>query len=105
MDDSVSSSDVWIATKLAEIAERCGLSPLNAEICFGYHDSTDDNPGGYVMSAVDISSTSPEHIQKTEKLWSVLGLDEYGNRKFDRLSDVGETIERALSLAPRKRAR
>jgi hypothetical protein len=105
MDAGVSSADVWIASKLAEVAERCGLSPLDADICFGYHDNPNGVGGFYVMSAVDISSTSQEHIQKTEKLWSLLGLDEFGNRQFVRLSEVGETIERALDIAPRARAR
>jgi len=101
----VSSTDVWIASKLAELAERCGLSPIDAEIDFDYHEPENGDHTFYSLSAVEITSTSPDHIPKTEKLWSLLGLDEMGCRRFDRFSEVGEVIEKALSLAPRPRGR
>lgn len=106
-DWSVSSRDIWIASKLAELAERCRLSPLNADIIFSERKSDDKGPGGYVISAIDIGPPSPgdDHDEKTEKLWSLLGLDELGCRRFDKISDVGEAIDRALALAPRARGR
>lgn len=68
------------------------IDPGNHEMCY------------YRMSALaNVESVTEEDGQKIRKMRSLLGLNEYGDRRFDDISEAVEAIEQALKLAPRAR--
>jgi hypothetical protein len=103
------SAEIWILSRLAELAQRCGLNPINADVSLYHHipedQSRDDHYymlsgiGGEEMFATD------EEAAPLLKMWSLLGLGDAHSRRFNNLSEVAEAIDRALSLAPRARTR
>jgi len=98
----ICSTDIWIASKLAEITERCGVSPIDLSIHFETV-SPESGPSYYNIGTVDV--TGIDNNPDVDKIYSLLGLDELGTRRFDSMTEVQETLARALSLAPRARAR
>jgi len=99
-----SSADIWVLSKIAELAERCGASPLDADIHFYAVESRDKIPSHYKLNAIDtITSVPEEEGRRIQKVWTLLGLDELGQRSFDNIDEVGAAIAQALSRAPRAR--
>lgn len=100
-----SSAEIWIVNKIAEVAERCGVSPIDAEICFSYVNAPEQGDPHYVMGLVDNTmAVSEDQASKIHKVCSLLGMDG-GGRRFDDLWEAEEVINQALSLAPRARIR
>ena len=99
-----SSGDIFILTKLAELASRCGISPTIADV-FLVEGNRGRSDRFYQLSMVDGSHETAEELEKVEKVSALLGLDEDGNRRFLHLREVETAVDRALSMAPRARHR
>lgn len=102
----VSSSEFWIAGRLCELCQRCGLNPAENEVVFKFkfdRDPSDHN--SYVMRGLPhpeetaVAGDGP----KIKRLWSLLELDEQGRREFEDLGDIAEAVDKALLLAPKSR--
>lgn len=100
----ISSSEVWVSSKLAELANRIGISPVVAEINLSYQ-SPDGLSHQYTLSSADGVAETPEEEEKVLKLNELLGMKETGQRHFESLRDVEAAVDHALSLAPRARVR
>lgn len=99
-----SSGEVWISYKIAELARRCGVSPCIADIVLAYSNRNDFD-GFYTINAGDGDARTPDEEEKVTKVHTLLGLNQTGQRRFDKLSDVEAVVDDALSLAPRARVR
>ena len=98
------SGEVWVLNKIAELANRCGLSPVEADVEINLHFP---EAGGYYYSlhGMDNGAATPADEEKFEKFWQLLGLDESGLGRAETLSEIEATVDRALSLLPRPRFR
>lgn len=99
-----SSGEVWVLNKIAELAQRCGLSPAEADVSIKLHLP---EAGGYYygLTGRDNGADTPAEDAKFEKFWKLLGLDETGHGRAEALGDIEATVDRALSLLPRPRTR
>lgn len=93
-----SSGEIWILRKIGELAERCGVSPVSADI-----NLTFDSERGYQLAAV--SNGTPEEADSVEKVWRLLGMNDEGYRNFRVLTEVEAAVDQALDRAPRPRFR
>lgn len=103
------SAEIWILSRLAELASRCGLNPVNAEVSL-YHHTPEDysrDHSYYMLSGIggEEMFTTDEEAAPLLKMWSLLGLDGAHSRRFNNLNEVAEAVDHALSLAPRARTR
>lgn len=103
MSHSIRSGEIWVASKIAELATRCGISPTLADISLFFDSPEDSYDYHYILGAID-SAEAPEDQEKVQKVWTLLGM-ESGTRRFDTLREVEEAVDHALSLAPRARNR
>ncbi|MBP2275765.1 hypothetical protein H4W01_001146 [Sphingomonas sp. PL20] len=89
-------------SKINDLANRCGINPVEADIDLKFV-SPDDNEADcyYYIGAMDGGYSSDD--AKVQKFWALLGLDDCGERRVGTLSEVDEIVDRALSLAPRCR--
>lgn len=99
-----SSGEVWVLSKIAELANRCGLNPAEADVSITLH-FPDDGYYYYSLMGSEGGTGTPEEDQKIEKFWKLLGLDESGQGRAETLGDIEATVDRALSLLPRPRTR
>lgn len=99
------SGDIWVLSKIVELARRCGVSPAIASVELTLTFDKDDNYH-YTLLGMDGRAETPEDRAGVEKVYSLLGLNELGTtRRFDDLPDVEKAVDHALSLAPRARVR
>lgn len=94
-----SSGEIWVLRKIGELAERCGVSPVSADI-----DLTFDSESGYQLAGVSHGARA-EDADRVLKVWQLLGMNDEGYRNFAVLSEVDEAVDRALDRAPRSRFR
>jgi hypothetical protein len=98
------SGDIWVLTKLANLAQRCGVSP--AVMCFDLRLLDDfDHKDLYYLSYVDGNARNAREQAGINKALGLLGLDKSGELTFPDLVSVEEAVDRALTLAPRARSR
>lgn len=98
------SGDIWVLTKLANLAERCGVSPT--VMCFDLGLVEDhDHKDLYYLTYVDGSARNAQEQAGIDKALGLLGLDKSGELTFPDLKSVETAVDRALSLAPRARSR
>ena len=96
------SGDIWVLNKIAELANRCGVSPSVANIGLEQH-FTEDN---YYYSLSIIDGNAAEHqVEAVDRVKQLLGLDKSITVQFPDLEAVEEAVDHALSLAPRARVR
>lgn len=101
---SLSTGDYWNLGRIAEIAERCGVSPNVADVLVEFPEN--DNDSAYChLQGVDGGASNENEEKKVNQVWSLLGLDDTGYRKIEFPHELDEIIDRALSLAPRIRSR
>lgn len=93
--------EVWVMNKINELAQRCGVDPVDADVSLSFVDPKDADCY-YHIAAMDGGYAADD--AKVHKLWSLLGLDETGQRCVANLSEVDELVERALALVPRLRS-
>ena len=93
-----SSGEIWVLRKIGELAERCGVSPVAADI-----NLTFDSERGYQLAAC--CNGQPSEGDKVGKVWHLLGLNDEGYRNFGVLREVDEAVDQALDRAPRSRFR
>lgn len=93
-----SSGEIWVLRKIGELAERCGVSPVAADI-----NLTFDGESGYQLAGV--SQGTAEEWPKIEKVWRLLGMNDEGYRNFKVLSEVESAVDQALDRAPSPRFR
>ncbi|MDF7776031.1 hypothetical protein P1X14_12300 [Sphingomonas sp. AOB5] len=99
------SGEIWVSSKIAELASRCGISPTIADFSLTLFSPEDSCDYHYVLAANDGVAEALEDQEKVQKVWSLLGMEDSGHRRFDTLREVEEAVDHALSLAPRARAR
>jgi hypothetical protein len=104
------SGEIWVLGKLAELANRCGISPTVADIGLDIK-FTDDHAYHYVLSGIHSAPGAYEledevREARVAKVWNLLGLDPAtGMRTAENLYEVEKIVDEALSMAPRARAR
>jgi hypothetical protein len=99
-----SSGEIWLLGKIAELANRCGVSPAIADIEIKLQFPKDAGYY-YLITGVDGCATSSEEQAKVEKFWSLLGLDGSGCGRAENLGDIETIVNRALALVPQSRVR
>lgn len=98
-------AEVAIAIKIAELAKRCGLKPTNVDGDFEFIDE-DKDPDGIGYHQISFISSTPktsEGAEKVGKFFGLLGMKDTYILKGPELEDIEDTVERALSHAPRAR--
>lgn len=100
---SLSTGDYWNLGRIAEIAKRCGVSPIIADVLVEFPEA--DDSAYCHLCGVDGGASNENEENKVKQVWSLLGLDEAGYRKIESPHELDEIIDRALSLAPRIRSR
>lgn len=104
----VTSADISILLKVAELAKRCGLRPSDAETSV-YYANDDEDPKhdmghGHFGLVVCDPPSDPDKHDKYEKFRALLGMDGRYLRVAN-MEDIEDAVDRALSLAPQARAR
>lgn len=96
---TVNSGEIYIANKLAELATRYGVSPTVADFSIHFHDDEKSQECFYHLgSQGDVDN--PKHGQSIKQMSKLLGLNEFGERKFGNLEEVEKVVDQALSDAP-----
>lgn len=103
----VSSADVALLMKVADLAQRLGLRPIDAEANIVFVDSDKDPEEiGYHGLFFGSIPADPDDAAKFRKMEELLGIKEGESlvkaMHFHELEDV---VDRAISLAPRARVR
>ena len=98
-----STGEFWVTKKLCDLIQRCGVSPVDADIYLHY-SMQDEKPSFYTLQGMDIALPDDDQ-DKLTKVWSLLGLDGRGYREFKTLEEVDKVVDHALSLAPPARSR
>ncbi len=103
-----SSAEIWILNKINELTTRFGLDPVDFDIQLNFRERP--NQGAphrdhcYVLGLVPRSETDKAE-EKIAKVSNVLGLSQLGYAEVESLYELNETVDRALSVATRGRAR
>jgi hypothetical protein len=100
----ISSAEVAILTKVADLAKRCGMKASEADGSLDFVDENSD-PEGKSYYFLDFGSTPPgkEAEEKMEKFMGLLGLKDTCTLKGE-LEDFEDILDHALSMAPRARS-
>lgn len=99
-----SSAEIYILTKCAELAIRCGLRPSDVDTSIHFVDQDTDPTGrGYFTLNIGDSPNTPEASEKREKFYELLGVK--SALTTGELEDFETMVDRALELAPRARVR
>ena len=96
-----SAGEVWVINKINDLAQRCGIDPVDADVQLSFVDPKDADCY-YHIGAMDGGYAADE--TKVHKFWSLLGLDESGQRRVANLGEVDGIVDRALALIPRSRS-
>lgn len=100
------SGDIWVLNKIAELANRCGISPTVANVEMTLNFTENDDSYYYSLGRPDSGQAKDEKEAKAvEKFSALLG---FGNEvfvEFPNLEAVEKAVDHALSLAPRARTR
>jgi len=91
--------------KVAELAQRFGLRPSEADAGI-FHVYSDTSPDGDEYCGLDFigEPLDPEKAEKYDRFAEALGIK--GDQvRAPNLSGLEDLLDRALSLAPRPRAR
>lgn len=104
------SGDIYVLNKLAELANRFGVSPAiaNFELNLRFNEDAGRSPAEdyfYSLGMIQGNQETDEQESAMEKMASLLGLDGTWHGEFSRLIDVDRAVDHALSLAPRARLR
>ena len=104
------SGDIYVLNKLAELANRFGVSPALAnfelKLTFNEDVGRPDKYGYfYSLGMIQGNQETDEQEAAMQKMASLLGLDGHWHGEFSRLIDVDRAVDHALSLAPRARPR
>lgn len=99
------SGNIWVLTKLANLAQRCGVSPTVMSFDLNFIDDF-NHKDLYRLSYVDICGRNDQEQAGMGKALELLGFNKSGEElTFPDLSSVEEAVDRALALAPRARSR
>lgn len=96
------SADVALLFKIAQLAERYGLKPSEADACIGIVPSFN---GGIEAFQISFSGCPKEKKGQMDKLEQALGCDDNGLLTTKELGEMEDIVEQALKLAPRARQR
>lgn len=98
-------SEVYVATKLAELAKRCGLKASHIDGTVHFVDMDTDPKGvGYFRLDFVSEACPPEEQHKADRFHELLGVKGTSSIKVDEIEDLEDLVDRALSLAPRGRS-
>lgn len=96
---TANSGEIYIANKLGELAIRYGVSPTVADFTVHFHDDEKSQECFYHLgSQGDVDH--PKHGQNIRQMSKLLGLNEFGGRKFGNLEEVEKVVDQALLAAP-----
>ena len=99
------SGDIWVLTKLANLAQRCGVSPTVMCFDLGLLDDH-DHKDLYYLTYVDGNARNAQQQAGINKALGLLGLDKSGELTFPDLMSVEAAVDRALAaLGPPARGR
>jgi hypothetical protein len=102
----VSSADVALLMKVAELAQRLGLRPIDADADLVFVDSDKDPEGsGYHGLYFGSIPADPHNAAKFRQMEELLGVNHDGLVKAEHFHELEDIVDRALSLAPRARVR
>jgi hypothetical protein len=100
-----SSAGILILFKVAELAQRCGLRPSDAQ---AFIDDDDDRVDE-TLSVVFADRGEPGQNEKLAQFKELLGLpandESIGELTVPHMSDLEDAVDTALSRAPRARCR
>ena len=95
----VSSAEIYVLGKIAELAKRYQLSASDADAILDYID--DDNNGFFKLSFQSNPTDGEKQVQ-LDKMLNALGCKRHV-LTANNIFDMEEIVENALSLAPRSR--
>ena len=99
----VSSAEIALLGRIAELAIRLGLRPSDADATLRFVDDAEDRDKRH--ERLEFAGEPPgEAGQKFDKMMELLGCDDCV-LKTNRLRDMEDIVERAIALAPRVRAK
>ena len=96
-----SIAEIAIAMKVAELAKRVGLKASDVDGFISYIDE-DKDPEGKGYYAISFCDTGGDPERKG-KFYQLLGMSNSQLLKGPELENLEDTVDRALSLAPRAR--
>lgn len=106
--------EIWVVSKLNELAVRCGVSPATANVYLTeyWNDDADKERRvaepirdfGYSLTYVGGDLPEPQQTS-LEKFLGLIGLYKEVDVRFPDLEAVEAAVDKALSLAPRARVR
>lgn len=102
-----STGEICIINKISNLANRYGVSPVAADIHLNYVNVEAKEGLGdawYALEGIAAFANDAEEV-KIRKIWSSLGLNEFGTRRFETLEELDRVVDHALALAPRARTR
>ena len=95
------SAELSILLDLAELSKRCGLRPSDTDADIEFDPERDDGEA-YLLSLNFLPDHDDPNLKRFRQLLDV----EHTSHVFaERLSELEDRVERALSLAPRARVR
>lgn len=102
---TISCGEFSVISKLTSLITRHGLRPEESDIYLTHHMDDENRETYYTLVGSDSVSTDDDE-PKLERMWSALGMDDRGYRKFRNIGEVAEAVDQALSkLPPRPRLR
>lgn len=98
------SAEVWLLSRIAELAVRCGVHPCDAAIDLEIDDGKEvrESAGQCVLWIVGEGNVDNEAVNK---VYELLGFDGDIRRFKGGIREAADAVEKALSLAPRPRSR
>jgi len=97
-----SIAEVGICVKLVELAKRCGLKASDVDGEIGYIDEQKD-PDGAGYYAVHFCTPPADVWNDSDRFFQLLGMKDTFNLNAKTLGELEDTVDRALSKAPRGR--
>jgi hypothetical protein len=97
-----SSAEIALLFKIAQLAERYGLKPSEANT---YIELIPTFNGGIAAFQLSFSGCPREKQTQLDKFEQSLGCDDNRRLATAELGEMEDIVERALALAPRARTR
>lgn len=101
------TGELWVLNRINELAQRCGLDPVLADVDVALVLPDIDGPDAdnFYYKLTSMSGLEEDEVQKKlDKFHSLLGI-EGDEGRAESLEELNERIEKALAMTPRGRAR
>jgi hypothetical protein len=95
------SAEISILLDIVELSKRCGLRPSDTDASIEFDIERDDGEA-YLVSFNFLPDSDDPNLQRFRQL---LGVEKTDHFFAERLTELEDRVEKALSLAPRARVR